>query len=183
LVASKTRIVVLLAGLFVLLLICGIFALVVAGTDDTSYIQDIPVPRPRSDPTYQGLPASAWVKLMTDHDPDTSKHAMTALLYIGDGCVPHVEPVYRNGPDRQKASIVLLVLATEFKSQAALDAILRAAQSPDWMTRYFAVVNLGTAGPAASKALPLLEKMLNDPRPEVAKTAADMIRRVKGEVK
>jgi hypothetical protein len=199
--------IILWTGFFLLLCVCGLVAVVViAGRGeedkttlprslrapearsgesevDSSHIRDIPIPLPKSDPTYQGMPASAWAKLLTDHDPDVSRQAGTALAHIGDGAVPYLEPIYRKGegPHRRLAAAVLLVLVTELKSDAALDAIIRAAQSSEWVDRFLAIADLSTAGPAARRALPILERLLNDPVQAVAETAKRVIPRVKGE--
>jgi hypothetical protein len=58
--------------------------------------------------------------------------------------------------------------------------MVRAARSHDKVARVIAVVNLGTAGPNARPAIPVLEKMTeSDPEPSLRESARQAIEKIK----
>lgn len=141
------------------------------GLPFASGVADDPIPPPRTDPSYEGRPASSWVHSLGDLDRDTRLYAARALVLMGNEAVPHVEAVYRHGTllDRSTAATVLVMLARDFRSEAALASLLRAARSPDTFTRTIAMTHLGqTRQPAAIAAL---QQAAKDPNPRVAAAA------------
>jgi hypothetical protein len=129
------------------------------------------------------LPASAWVKGLYDHDPQTRLQAQRSLVLLGDAGVPHVEKAYRTGDltGRMAAGSVLVLLVKHPRSEPALDALVRAAKSPDNLTRIRAVLDLGACGPDAAGALFVLAAICGgDPELGIRNAARKSIVEIRG---
>jgi hypothetical protein len=160
----------------------GVSPLPVAEQTKTALPEEDRVPEHESDPVFQGRPASAWVKGLSDRDHETQIQAQRSLLLIGDAGVPQVEKSYRTGDltGRMAASSVLVLLVRLSQSRPALAALVRAAKSSDNFTRLQAVVNLGSCGPAAEGALAVLEKISSDdPEPGMRDQAKKSMAKIK----
>jgi hypothetical protein len=134
-----------------------------------------------ADPTFEGIPASAWARLLEDGDLDTRLRASKALLFIGDAAVPHVEPVYREGSlvGRLSASVVLVQMMDRTHSQAALAAMLRAARDDDPRMRAVTVSQLGEHAAWSAEARKAVEAAAGDPAPRVAEAAREALAKMR----
>jgi HEAT repeat protein len=93
------------------------------------------------EPRYKTLPASYWLKQLTDRDAANRYHAAHALGKMG----PSVE--------------------------GALPALIKSLDDPHATVRWEAVQALGKFGPAAKDAVPRLRERLQDPERSVQRAA------------
>lgn len=93
------------------------------------------------EPRYKTLPASHWLKQITDRDATNRYHAAHALGEVGPS-VP-----------------------------GALPALIKALDDPHTTVRWEAVQALAKFGPAAENAVPMLRQCLNDPERSVQMAA------------
>jgi hypothetical protein len=103
--------------------------------------------------------------------------AVRALVTIGDPAIAHVEPVYRKKadgvPTQNHAAAVLIFLAREAGSGAAVEVFVRAAQSPDAAVRARALKDLRSVGAGATSTLWVVDQCLTDPEPNVVQAARE----------
>ncbi len=138
-------------------------------------LADKPSPGKRPPPPEKigGKTLEQWIKEITHRDPGVRETAVRAVPYFGEPAVaatPELLKVLGNDPDaacRVYAAISLSGLAEDLKDKAAADAIRvlinEAENCPQAIVRLHAVWALGSFGPKAAAAIPVLVKRVHDP--------------------
>lgn len=126
-----------------------------------------------SDPTeIGGKSLKQWIAEIESKDPSVRETAIRAVPYFGKpakAAAPPLTHVVRNDPDascRVHAALTLAALADYITGEDATDAIKnltdRADKDPQDIVRFHAVMALGSFGPRATLAIPVLAIRIRD---------------------
>jgi hypothetical protein len=131
--------------------------------------------KPSGPPKVAGKTLEQWIKEITDgRDPGRRETAIRAVPYFREAAAREaVKPllaVLKNDPDaacRVYAALTLSGLASHLKGDGASEAVRvlidRAQYDPQAIVRLHVVWALGSFGPTASSAVPVLIKHIRDP--------------------
>lgn len=110
-------------------------------------------------------------------------YAAEAIAAIGPSTVPALIEAFETGNEDTRDGVVKALRRFGADAKAALPALRRALDDPDWEVRVNAVEGLGALGPAANEAFPKLAGLSqNDPQYGVRFSAVEALSRIEPDV-
>jgi HEAT repeat protein len=110
-----------------------------------------------------------WIQALESDDLFVSEPAIDGLVALGPNVIPALEAAFEreNAPTRRGVAEVL----QQIDSPKATDLLLHATDDPDEEVRIKAIGAIATSGD--ERAVPIIERALNDPSPAVYTAAVD----------